>query len=298
MEYYMDYYEVAFNKAPIIAYAHAYKPDIYRWNLTKKDDFIQITYIERGVVHKRYPDGTERIFNAPCYITNIYNYPVELYGESNHCHYTAGFFLEHKVVSVSETILSLPLCEVHRVPGAELRVMLPEYLPANKQNDKLRIMILKLIKVHELPSSWKDAKSSAIFMSIMSTMSAQCQKNVKNTPGNDFRPGSERYFDKAVIYISENLHRQLSVAEIASQVGISCGYLSRLFKEFSERTVIDYINHVKIEKVRELIDVNGLHLWEAGQYVGISDENYLYRLFKKYTNMSVREFKTLNRYKD
>ena len=108
--------------------------------------------------------------------------------------------------------------------------------------------------------------------------------------GGGYEPGVQRYYNKAAEYISANLDKKISVEEIAAHTGISSGYLSRLFKEFSGRTIVDYINYLKIEKVKELMGTMNLSLRQAGESVGIGDHNYLSRLFKKYTKLSVREY--------
>ena len=60
------------------------------------------------------------------------------------------------------------------------------------------------------------------------------------------------------------------------------------------QTLITYINRVKIERVKELLLINNaITLKEAGENVGIEDENYLSRIFKQYTGLSVREFRML-----
>ena len=54
--------------------------------------------------------------------------------------------------------------------------------------------------------------------------------------------------------------------------------------------MIDYTNAIRIERVKELMLTRNLRLREAGESVGLTDENYASRLFKKYTGLSVREY--------
>ena len=105
-----------------------------------------------------------------------------------------------------------------------------------------------------------------------------------------------RYFNIATNYIMENIEDKLSIEEIAAHTGISSGYLSRMFKEISGRSIVEYINYTKIEKVKELIATKNKSLREAGEDVGINDQNYLSRMFKKYTKLTVREFKTMKHF--
>lgn len=129
-------------------------------------------------------------------------------------------------------------------------------------------------------------------MKIMAKTSAL---NMKGGDSNK-EPSAARYYKKAVEYIGNHINGRITVDEIAAGVGISPGYLSRLFKQVSQRTIVAYINGMKIDRIRELMETEGYNLREAGEKMGITDENYLSRMFKKYTGLSVREFKALKRY--
>ena len=88
----------------------------------------------------------------------------------------------------------------------------------------------------------------------------------------------------------------LTVTELAEHAQISPSYLSGLFKAYTGQSIIDYTNRIKVERVKEmLISQRGILLREAGESVGILDENYLSRLFKRYAGMSVRDFQHLHR---
>ena len=89
------------------------------------------------------------------------------------------------------------------------------------------------------------------------------------------------------------MDKKLTVGEIAGYLHISDGYFSRLFKSVTGQTVIEYVNRVKLERVRDLIASRQATLREAGESVGIYDENYLSRLFRQYMGLTVREYAAL-----
>ena len=71
------------------------------------------------------------------------------------------------------------------------------------------------------------------------------------------------------------------------------GYLGKIFKNYTGRTVIEYINIAKLNKVRELMQDRGLSLKEAGEQTGFENEHYLSRLYKKLMGRSAREDKAV-----
>ena len=77
-------------------------------------------------------------------------------------------------------------------------------------------------------------------------------------------------------------------------MGICPSYLSALFKAYTGRSIVDYTNAMRVEKVKELLLTRDFRLREAGVSVGVLDENYMSRLFKKYTGQSVQAFQRMN----
>ena len=65
-----------------------------------------------------------------------------------------------------------------------------------------------------------------------------------------------------------------------------------VFKRHTGQSRIAYFNRLKMERVCELMRVRGLSLKQAGAFVGLLDENYLSRLFRRHTGVSVREFRS------
>ena len=74
-------------------------------------------------------------------------------------------------------------------------------------------------------------------------------------------------------------------------MGISAGYLGKIFKTYTGKTIIEYINTAKLGKVRELMQDRGISLKEAGEQTGFENQHYLSRLYKKYMGRSAREDK-------
>ena len=94
---------------------------------------------------------------------------------------------------------------------------------------------------------------------------------------------------KAKRYIINHISEKIYVEDIASAVGLSVGYLSNIFKKTTGQTLVEYINTVKLQRVRELRLTLGVTLKEAGKTVGFYDETYLSRLYKKYFGNNLSE---------
>ncbi len=99
---------------------------------------------------------------------------------------------------------------------------------------------------------------------------------------------------QAIQYINRNYHRKISLAAIAKHVNLSSGYLCRLFKAEVGTSLTSYINDLRMKKAGELIKKQDTYLKEVAISVGIEDQLYFSRLFKKHYGMAPSEYKAAN----
>jgi len=97
----------------------------------------------------------------------------------------------------------------------------------------------------------------------------------------------------AVAFMEKHYTEDLTLAEIASAVAISASYLSKLFKEYRNQTVMDFLERIRIEAALKLIKETNLSIKEITFRVGYRDPNYFSKVFKKVTNLSPTEIRTL-----
>ena len=71
---------------------------------------------------------------------------------------------------------------------------------------------------------------------------------------------------------------------------LSSAYLSRVFKETTGYSVIEFFNKIKVDKAKELIIEGDKKVKEVAQILGFTDEFYFSRIFKKIEGISPSEF--------
>ena len=93
-------------------------------------------------------------------------------------------------------------------------------------------------------------------------------------------------------YIEQNLHNsEISLSSIAKQFFVSPSYLCRLFKQETNQTVVEYITKERMECAAKLLRETDLKVYQIVERVGINDPNYFGTIFKKYTGLSMNEFR-------
>lgn len=108
---------------------------------------------------------------------------------------------------------------------------------------------------------------------------------------DDDTPQTNHFVHAAQEYIAEHYTQELTLTEVAEQVGISGGYLSMMFSQSVGCGFVDYLNGVRIEHACTYLEQNFLKNYEIAYRVGFRDEKYFSRVFKKLKGMSPREYR-------
>lgn len=98
--------------------------------------------------------------------------------------------------------------------------------------------------------------------------------------------------DAAVHYIERFYQRELSLEDVAEHVHLNPYYFSKVFKQQTGETFIDYITRIRIEKAKQWMASKELSLKEICHLVGYNDPNYFSRVFKKVTGKTPTAYRT------
>lgn len=96
--------------------------------------------------------------------------------------------------------------------------------------------------------------------------------------------------DRALGFIQENYTGKISLDTISREVNLSAGYLCRSFKAQVGMTITNYINQLRLEHARELLQKKEYSVKEAAYQAGFEDPLYFSRIFKKHYQVTPSEF--------
>jgi AraC-type DNA-binding domain-containing proteins len=99
--------------------------------------------------------------------------------------------------------------------------------------------------------------------------------------------------NKVFKFIKDNLKNNIDVTAIADYVGISYSYVRKIVKDKSGKTVVDYINGLKIEEAKRLLKDTNMNMNDIALQVGYNNYQSFNRFFQKYEGVTPSEFRNV-----
>jgi AraC family transcriptional regulator, arabinose operon regulatory protein len=93
-------------------------------------------------------------------------------------------------------------------------------------------------------------------------------------------------------YLQHNVNRALTLAEMAQHAQLSISHFSRLFKEQTGYSPMDYFIHLKIQEACKLLVLSRLSISEIAYELGYEDPYYFSRIFKKVMGTSPLQYRS------
>lgn len=87
-------------------------------------------------------------------------------------------------------------------------------------------------------------------------------------------------------YLRENSHKPITVTEAAKLVNLSPNHFCSVFKKTTGRTLIEYINLLRVNEAERLLKETVDSIEEIAFKIGFSNSTYFGRVIKKYRNMT------------
>lgn len=100
---------------------------------------------------------------------------------------------------------------------------------------------------------------------------------------------------EALYYMRNNFSRDIGLEAVAEHVGVSGGYLSRLFNCEVGESLPAYLTDIRMERAVTLIETSDLGVGEVGKAVGVANPQYFGALFKKRLGLTPQEYRRSNR---
>ena len=275
----MLYNIISLKTVPEVVFAHIYSCPNYQVIFHPMLPNIEIAYIEAGAVEIEML-GKTFIVEEKSFLIMPRKYEMTLRSLENtsHIHYTVSAMIDADSMVVED---------VARLQNDRLCV--PVCLPYCAQTESLHQTLRQIIQEHQkddvISRAWCGAMVARLLCDIARAAADESLARPKSGGITEVLDGRIKK------YIHQNLDKKITLSDLAECTGKNPNYLNQLFRKKNNMSIISYVNLMKMRKVASLIVDAQMTLKEAAKEVGISDGNYLSRLFKSTMGMTISEFK-------
>ncbi|OLS42189.1 AraC family transcriptional regulator [Bacillus sp. MRMR6] len=137
-------------------------------------------------------------------------------------------------------------------------------------------------KTYSLQHHLLVSQTMKYLLSTIGLLSIRTQQEVK----------SNYYIEKAIQYMNEHLHQQITLQDVSDFIGLSKQHLIFLFKQETSFTPIDYFLRLKIHRSCQMLDLTNLTIKQIALSVGMDDPYYFSRVFKKIIGCSPSQYRS------
>ncbi|MBR1969151.1 MAG: AraC family transcriptional regulator [Clostridia bacterium] len=117
----------------------------------------------------------------------------------------------------------------------------------------------------------------------------QGKKNLRVFPSKESM--ENHLVSEMMKWIDANIYKDISIAQICNQLNYSRAYLSKIFKQETDYTILEYIVLQKIKEAKKLIREKNMNFTQISDKLSFDNPHYFSRVFKRVTNMTPSEYK-------
>lgn len=156
--------------------------------------------------------------------------------------------------------------------------------------------ILKNISMYEDQKLIRKFYLESIGLQIFVNQLVQFQDDLLTEPDKSIlRINELKQVEETATYISQNLDKDLSVAQLSRLSGLNPNKLQTAFKYLFKKTVNEYVIDAKLKKSLSLLKSSELNVSDVAILIGIKSYSYFSKVFKQKYKVTPSEYKDLNK---
>lgn len=106
---------------------------------------------------------------------------------------------------------------------------------------------------------------------------------------------SDYYIHEAIVFIEQNFQNNITIEEMAQQIGINRSYFGKIFRNTMGKSPQEFLIHYRMIKATELLKLTSLSISDIGKAVGYENQLHFSRAFKNTYNVSPKKWRDMHK---
>ena len=177
-------------------------------------------------------------------------------------------------------------------------MMAPLYLPRSSGSElyyRIHELLMQITETYFSAKSMWELSIYATLFDVYTTIGQDyyAQKDSFSPTQSSHHQVNYDKFASLLSYMDEHYADDFTLDEAADFVGFSKYHFTRLFREYTGTTFLDYLTHKRVQAAQSLL-ASDLSVTEICFRTGFNNLTSFSRSFKKYTGMSPSDFRALS----
>jgi len=170
--------------------------------------------------------------------------------------------------------------------GLSSNILIPTFA-INLNLDRINVLFRQLLHLSQ-SSSYTNQSVNYILTSLLIEITQQVILNFEIVPKSVVQ---EDILPQILQWIKIHITQNISLQNVSYEFNFSKEYLARYFKKRMGMSMQEYINYLRISNAKQLLCNSYLNIKEIAHELGFIDEKYFLKLFKKYENLTPKQFR-------
>lgn len=137
----------------------------------------------------------------------------------------------------------------------------------------------------------KKAVLEGLVQSLISKLNSIIHRFQNNIPDSQSKKRNEEIFEAFIELLTRNEATERNLAYYADKIGITSNYLSKIVKEYTGRTAIEWIDEYVIFEAKTMIKHTQYTIQEIAYKLKFPSQSFFGKYFKRLTGMSPKQYK-------
>ena len=222
---------------------------------------------------------------AACTYFYIHFYQEQL----EECHTTTDT-IKNEALARRFASLQTDECTIRNMPSDPL--LLPKHLHISKPGILLHTteLLEQITASHYNKLEYFRLQTGCLFMEFLLAASRELTDSFLLEGDSTFTARSTKIIYDIMTFFQSSYAGDITGCLIEQKYGCNYDYINRLFKKATGKTMLAYLNELRISKARQLLSDGTSRISDVAEKCGFRDIYYFSRVFKKYTGTTPGAF--------
>ncbi|MGL4606600.1 MAG: helix-turn-helix domain-containing protein [Eubacteriaceae bacterium] len=127
---------------------------------------------------------------------------------------------------------------------------------------------------------------------ILSSWTAKITDHFTKNIFSNIYNGDSYLINQAIEHTRTNYMNKITLQKMSDYLHVSDSYLSKLFKEETGISFTQYLNEIRINRSKDLLQNTKMTIVDIALYVGYEDQSYFTKVFKKITGVTPKKYQS------